>query len=266
MAWGRRGPATPGHRLASDMRLLSIALIACAIAGAGCGQVTDGSPATSSPDSVPTPSPSTASSPESADGISFERPAEWTRWQPNQHNPVNDGPLIYLSTDRLLPSCATTPDATPNPASAEGRACDWPLAELGPNGVLVTWLTTRILQSLAGRRRARRGERCDGALAGDETRHLRRDRRRRDDRRSRAHRSADATLEPRRRRVPSRSGYHVGRGDGSGDAEVGDRREVGRRVGRARSIGGGGSVSCLGSGTDLPSGGVLPHLGVWRRP
>lgn len=130
------------------MRLLSIALIAVAIAGAGCGPVKDGSPATSSPDSVPAPSPSTASFPESADGISFERPAEWIRWQPNQHNPVNDGPLIYLSTDRLLPSCATTPDATPNPASAEGRACDWPLAELGPNGVLVTWLTTRILQSL----------------------------------------------------------------------------------------------------------------------
>jgi len=61
---------------------------------------------------------------------------------------MNDGPLIYLSTDPLLPTCATTPRAKPNPADAGGRACDWPLGELAPNGVLVTWLTTRILAPL----------------------------------------------------------------------------------------------------------------------
>jgi len=75
-------------------------------------------------------------------------PASWTRWLPNAHNPINDGPLIYLSTDPLLPTCATTPQATPNPADARGRACDWPLVNLDPNGVLVTWLTTRILVPL----------------------------------------------------------------------------------------------------------------------
>lgn len=61
---------------------------------------------------------------------------------------MNDGPLIYLSTDPLLPTCATTPQATPNPADARGLACDWPLGELAPNGVLVNWLTTRILVAL----------------------------------------------------------------------------------------------------------------------
>ncbi len=87
-----------------------------------------------------------------ANGISFARPSSWTRWFPNAHNPINDGPLIYLSTDPLLPTCATTPQttpqATPNPADSRGRACDWPLGELAPNGVLVTWLTTRILVPL----------------------------------------------------------------------------------------------------------------------
>ena len=85
---------------------------------------------------------------DTANGISFDRPASWTRWLPNAHDPINDGPLIYLSTDPLLPTCATTPQGSPNPADSRGRACDWPLAELAPNGVLVTWLTTRILAPL----------------------------------------------------------------------------------------------------------------------
>ncbi len=117
------------------------------------------SPAPTVPPSAslaPTPSPTVllaSPSPaaivtDAANGISFDRPASWTRWLPNAHDPINDGPLIYLSTDPLLPTCATTPQATPNPADARGRACDWPLADLAPNGVLVTWLTTRILAPL----------------------------------------------------------------------------------------------------------------------
>jgi hypothetical protein len=85
---------------------------------------------------------------DAANGITFARPASWMRWLPNAHDPITDGPLIYLSTDPLMPTCATTPQATPNPADARGRACDWPLGELAPNGVLVTWLTTRILAPL----------------------------------------------------------------------------------------------------------------------
>jgi hypothetical protein len=61
---------------------------------------------------------------------------------------MTDGPLVYLSTDPLLPTCATTPQASPNPADAQGRACDWPLGDLAPNGVLVIWHTTRLLRAL----------------------------------------------------------------------------------------------------------------------
>lgn len=85
---------------------------------------------------------------DAVDGISFARPASWTRWVPNAHDAVMDGPLVYLSTDPLLPTCATTPPASPNPADARGLACDWPLKELAPNGVLVIWYTTRILAPL----------------------------------------------------------------------------------------------------------------------
>lgn len=99
---------------------------------------------------VPSPS-STASTvriDDTASGISFEAPADWARWRPNLHDWINDGPLIYLSTEALVPTCATVPPATPNPGNAQGRACEWPLGELDPGGVLVTWLTTRILQRL----------------------------------------------------------------------------------------------------------------------
>jgi len=129
---------------------LPIVLVLCAFTASGCASNPSPSAATSAPDA--SASPSASASPtsvrESVNGISFERPADWTRWQPNQFSPMNDGPWIYLSTDPLLRTCATTPEASPNPADAQGRACDWPLDELAPNGVLVTWLSTRILQNL----------------------------------------------------------------------------------------------------------------------
>lgn len=102
-----------------------------------------------------TPSPSATSRPaagslalvnDSTSGIAFERPATWLDWKPNAHDPINDGPLAYISTDPLLPSCAVAPDASPNPPDKIGRACTWPLESLTPNGVFVDWLTTRILQ------------------------------------------------------------------------------------------------------------------------
>jgi hypothetical protein len=34
------------------------------------------------------------------------------------------------------------------PPDGQGRACAWPITELGSNGVLVIWLTTRVLQPL----------------------------------------------------------------------------------------------------------------------
>jgi hypothetical protein len=133
-------------RRSGPLSIVAVFAVACSAA------------ATVPPSGSPSPTPSSTSLPTShsaaadvtdaANGITFDRPASWTRWLPNAHDPITDGPLIYLSTDPLLPTCATTPPATPNPADARGRACDWPLGKLAPNGVLVTWLTTRILAAL----------------------------------------------------------------------------------------------------------------------
>lgn len=86
--------------------------------------------------------------PGQANGISFNRPAAWTLWQPNQSSPMTGGPLIYLSTDPLLPGCATVPGASPNPSIGQGLTCDWPLESLSSNGVLVSWVNLRTLETM----------------------------------------------------------------------------------------------------------------------
>jgi hypothetical protein len=129
--------------------IAAVLLVACAPARTATPVVGTIVQAPSAPPGATSASRSvTAVVAESVNGISFDRPATWARWQPNQHNPTNDGPLVYLSTDPLLPSCATAPNATANPSDAQGRACEWPLESLAPNGVLVSWVTTRILEPL----------------------------------------------------------------------------------------------------------------------
>lgn len=138
-------------------------------------------PAPANPTSQPSPSVSTQENVRDGIGwIAFQRPAAWKRWQPNGHDPINDGPLIYLSTESLLPTCAKLPGATPNPPDSRGAACDAPLSSLSANAVLVTWSTTRILQRLpttgepiamngsSARLRIERPGSC-AAIRGDET-------------------------------------------------------------------------------------------------
>ncbi len=127
----------------------SLLATAIAIVLGGCAPVPSPTPAVSSPSpSVNVLPPASASTEVILDQvsslISFSRPANWARSQPNQHNPIEPGPMIYLSTDPLLISCAVEPDASPHPPDARGMACDWPLAALSPNGVFVDWYTTRI--------------------------------------------------------------------------------------------------------------------------
>lgn len=130
--------------------LPGLSCIVVAIAVAACAPGQTGSPfapsdATGSAASR-TPAPTTvATVSDAANGITFVHPAAWVRWQPNAHDPINDGPLIYLSTDPLLATCATMPLQSPNPPDARGEACDWPLRSLAPEGVFVDWYTTRIL-------------------------------------------------------------------------------------------------------------------------
>jgi hypothetical protein len=129
---------------------LSIVIIAGVMAMAACAPTptpsqSSAAPSTSAPSASPSPSDTVL---ESIGGISFDRPATWTMWRPNQFDRAVGGPLIYLSTDSLRPTCAVTPQASPHPPDFEGDPCTWPLGALGPNGVLVTWVNTRILQTL----------------------------------------------------------------------------------------------------------------------
>ena len=133
-------------RIGITIAALAAMLAACAAPPTPSGTET-GSP--KSPVSVggsATPNDSPVA--DGANGITFDRPASWVRWLPNLHEPINDGPSIYLSTDPLLPTCAVLPASSPNPPDAQGRACDWPLATLSPGGVLVTWWNTRILSPI----------------------------------------------------------------------------------------------------------------------
>jgi hypothetical protein len=160
-------------------------VVAIFVSIAACAPApTPSSTNTSSP-SGPVPSgasPTTLGTPvaDGTDGITFDRPASWIRWLPNQHQPVTDGPLIYLSTEPLLPACAVAPGSSPNPPDAQGRACTWPLTTLRPGGALVTWWNGRLLSpipspdapiTINGRTSGLRVDRpgvC-AAIGGDET-------------------------------------------------------------------------------------------------
>src|SRR5690349_10274918 len=43
--------------------------------------------------------------------VSFERPAAWPASLPNDHDPINDGPLAYVSSGPLDAGCAVSPTA-----------------------------------------------------------------------------------------------------------------------------------------------------------
>ena len=125
-----------------------LAILGAVLAVAACA------PAPTPSDSLPPPTDvahavsARATALEFSHGIAFERPSTWTMWQPNLFDPLGGGPLIYLSTDQLRPSCAVAPTASPNPPDDQGFACDWPIDALSSNGVLVTWMNGRILQSI----------------------------------------------------------------------------------------------------------------------
>src|SRR5689334_4529550 len=99
----------------------------------------------SAPVEVSEPPSTSAVVHDGASGVTFDRPGSWDVWRPNDHSPMTGGPLVYVSTEPLLPACAVAPSASPNPPDANGSACSWPLDELPPGGVLATWMNSRIL-------------------------------------------------------------------------------------------------------------------------
>jgi hypothetical protein len=134
-------------------------LAASVSAATACSPTPTTPPATDAPSATPSaaasqarvsegPKPTSAIVQDSVSGFTFERPASWAVWRPNGHAPWMSGPMLYLSTDPLLPACAVVPSASPNPPDANGSACAWPLDELEPGGVLAMWVTSRILQPL----------------------------------------------------------------------------------------------------------------------
>ena len=99
---------------------------------------------------VPTPTPPlTQIITETAHGFTFSHPTNWTLLIPNEHSPMEGGPLVYLSTDDLQSSCFGLPGASPQLPDAHGYACSWPLTSLQPGSILITIYTTRLLAPLS---------------------------------------------------------------------------------------------------------------------
>lgn len=46
---------------------------------------------------------------DGAGSITLKRPITWLRWQPNEHSPMVDGPLIYLARSRYCPRVQLRP-------------------------------------------------------------------------------------------------------------------------------------------------------------
>ncbi|MBF6605909.1 MAG: hypothetical protein IVW53_10050 [Chloroflexi bacterium] len=120
------------------------ALVAACAAPPSLPPDVPGATASSASPTLP-PGPNTVR--DGAAGISFERPVGWSRWQPNDPDPLVGGPLIYLSTDPLRADCATRPGASPNPMNARGVTCT-SLTSLSPDGVFVEWVAQRLLSRL----------------------------------------------------------------------------------------------------------------------
>lgn len=73
----------------------------------------------------------------SGSSLSFAYPATWTAYPYRWRNPVlHFDPLVYLSTQPVHNPCSTTANET---------TCGFPIGQLQPGGVLVTWQFPYIL-------------------------------------------------------------------------------------------------------------------------
>jgi hypothetical protein len=61
--------------------------------------------------------------------LSFTHPAAWRAYSPRTHE-LHFNPLVYLSTQPVHDPCSTSGNTT---------TCGFPVTELQPGGVLVTW-------------------------------------------------------------------------------------------------------------------------------
>lgn len=139
--------------------LLLVGLVVVALAaslssgGRPPSSVASTNPSISPKNGIASPTAPVSSAPsgvvtDTAGGWTFERPTSWTSWQPNAFSPINDGPLLYLANFPVLPDCATSWQASPNPAGSDGRACELPFVALPAGGVFVQFYSGRILQPM----------------------------------------------------------------------------------------------------------------------
>jgi hypothetical protein len=106
--------------------LCVVAIVALASAASACG---GGSDAPTAPLEPPLAR-------YNGSGLSFTYPSAWTASTPVPPTvPVHFNPLVYLSTQPVHPPCSTKGNTT---------TCGFPVDDLQPGGVLVTWETNGL--------------------------------------------------------------------------------------------------------------------------
>ena len=104
-------------------RLLTVAvvLVALAVLTSGCGGGTDAQASAKTNPELVTNSNSL---------LSFSHPAAWKAYPFRWAGELHYRPMVYLSTQPVQDPCSTKGNAT---------SCGFPLQQLEPGGVLVTW-------------------------------------------------------------------------------------------------------------------------------
>jgi hypothetical protein len=107
--------------------LFALAIVALASVTSACG---GGSDAHAAPKDPPLAT-------YTGSGLSFDYPAAWTEYKPTLPTvSLHFNPLVYLSTQPVHAPCSTKGNTT---------SCGFPVDQLQPGGVLVTWETNGLL-------------------------------------------------------------------------------------------------------------------------
>lgn len=129
------------HRRVMDARLTQRRLLLCALAILAMASVTSacggGNDATAAPKD-----PAPALKTYTGSGLSFSYPSAWKAYKPTLPTvALHFNPLVYLSTQPVHAPCSTKGNTT---------SCGFPIDQLEPGGVLVTWETNGLLATDLG--------------------------------------------------------------------------------------------------------------------
>ena len=122
-----------------DARLTQRRLLLCALAIVALVSVTSACGGGSATQAAPK-DPSLAT--YTGSGLSFSYPAEWKVYKPIRPTvALHFNPLVYLSTQPVHAPCSTKGNTT---------TCGFPVDQLQPGGVLITWETNGLLATDLG--------------------------------------------------------------------------------------------------------------------